>query len=114
MNSSGDEVKKLIASYKLPAASIIIVHDDLDIPLGKFKIQKSGGPKLHRGIASIEQSLGTKEFWRVRIGVDNRDPGERIDGETYVLADFTQHEVKSVLQVFDKVVDKLQSVFHNE
>lgn len=114
MNHSGAEVKKLATYYKLPTTSIIVVHDDLDIPLGKFKIQKSGGPKLHNGITSIEKTLKTKGFWRVRIGVDNRDPDNRIDGETYILQDLTQQERKNLLQVFDEVVDKLKSVFHNE
>lgn len=114
MNQSGGEVKKLTTFYKLPTSDLIIVHDDLDITFGNFKIEKGAGPKLHNGLSSIESSLGTKDFWRVRIGVDNRDPESRIDGETYVLQNFTPQEMEDLPQVFNKVVDKLKNVFHNE
>ncbi len=114
MNQSGAEVKKFVTYYKLPATDLVIVHDDLDLQFGKFKIQKSGGPKLHNGIISVEKTLRTKDFWRVRIGVDNRNPDNRIDGETYVLQDFTTQEKENLLLVFKKVVDKLENVFHNK
>ncbi len=124
MNQSGAEVRKLSAYYKLTTDDLIVVHDDLDIPFEKFKIQKSGGPKLHNGITSIEKGLRTKEFWRVRIGIDNLSTrirqthsgsGQvRIDGETYVLQDFTQQEKENLSHIFNEVVDKLKIVFHNE
>ena len=66
---------------------LIIIHDDLDIPLGKFKIQFGKGPRLHNGVLSVEQALGTKEFWRIRIGIDNRLKNTD-SGEDYVLEKF--------------------------
>ena len=120
MNQSGAEVKKFATYYKLPVTDLVIVHDDLDLQFGKFKIQKSGGPKLHNGIISVEKTLRTKDFWRVRIGVDNPSTrfthsGQvRIDGETYVLQDFTIQEKEILRSIFKKVVDKLENVFHNE
>jgi len=101
MNESGSEVKKLLGS--LDPNNLYIIHDDLDIPLGAYKIQKGKGPKLHNGILSIERELGSDDFWRVRIGVDNRLSGDRITGEEYVLEDFTQEE----RQVLDKVIVKI-------
>ena len=80
MNDSGRAVKSLSTYYHVPSTKIRIVHDDLDIRLGDFKIQKGVGPKLHYGVASIEESLGTPDFWRVRIGVDNREGKNRILG----------------------------------
>ncbi len=123
MNRSGEAVKFCVTSYKLQATNdLVIVHDDLDIPLGKFKIQKGTGPKLHNGIESVERSLGTKDFWRVRVGVDAR-PARRsldgcgtsekwLDGETYVLNDFLPAE-KNILmkEVFLKMFSRLQSSF---
>jgi PTH1 family peptidyl-tRNA hydrolase len=80
----------------------------LDIPLGKFRIDFGKGPRLHNGLKSIEQTLKTKNFWRIRIGVDNRPKTGWIDGEAYVLQDFLKEE-KEVLEneVFGKIVEKL-------
>ena len=74
MNESGKFVKKLTNHYSLVTSHLLIIHDDLDIPLGKFHIQFGVGPLLHNGLESIEQHLKTKDFYRVRIGVDNRLP----------------------------------------
>ena len=101
MNESGSEVKKLLGS--LDPNNLYVIHDDLDITLGAYKIQKGKGPKLHNGILSIERQLGTPDFWRVRIGVDNRFSGDRISGEEYVLENFTQEE----RQVLDKVIEEI-------
>lgn len=105
MNLSGQAVKKLTKIYGLKSSDFIIVHDDLDIPLGKFKIQKGIGPKLHNGLESIENSLGTKNFWRVRIGVDNRSVW--MNGETYVLRNFTPEEKEIAVRTFPKIYSKI-------
>lgn len=110
MNLSGQAVKRLVTSYKLQVTSdLIVVHDDLDIPLGKFKIQKGVGPLLHNGLESIEKAIGTKEFLRIRIGVDNRPLENRIDGETYVLQNFLPEERKITLATFPKIFARLQN-----
>jgi len=101
MNESGKEVKKRLGGSD--PSNLYIIHDDLDIPLGSYRIQKRKGPKLHNGILSIENELGTPDFWRVRIGVDNRLSRDRIPGEEYVLEDFTQEE----RQVLDKVIEEI-------
>ncbi len=94
MNQSGVFVKKLVSRYTLHPTpyTLIIVHDDLDIPLGKFHIQFGVGPQLHNGLESIENHLKTKDFWRVRIGIDNRPTDKRIPGETYTLQNFLPNE----------------------
>ena len=111
MNLSGQAVKILIKNLKSKIKNLVAVHDDLDISLGKFKIQKGVGPKLHNGIESIEKALGRKDFWRIRIGVDNRNPDKWVDGETYVLQNFTQEEKKFVLELFPKIYDRLKNNF---
>ncbi|MBI4225727.1 aminoacyl-tRNA hydrolase [Candidatus Roizmanbacteria bacterium] len=109
MNHSGQAVTKILTDYRVPITDLLVVHDDLDIPIGKFKIQKGVGPRLHNGIESIEKSLGTKDFWRLRIGVDNRNPDNWVDGETYVLNDFLLDEKKLLLkQVFPKILKRLK------
>jgi len=120
MNRSGEEVKKIIRNSKFVIGDLIVVHDDLDIPLGKFKIQLGTGPQLHNGITSIEQHLGSKDFWRIRIGVDNRPAchslGEGgnaenwMDGETYVLKNFMNNEKEVVNKVFPMIFQRLKEM----
>jgi len=107
MNNSGSAVKKVLDYFKIDIKNLIVIHDDLDIPLGKFKIQKASGPKLHNGILSIEKELKTKDFTRIRIGVDNRNPKLKIDGERYVLSDFTKEEKKQLDEIFEKINNKI-------
>lgn len=107
MNDSGSIVKNLSDKYKVDLNDLYIVHDDLDIPLGEFKIQKGIGPKLHNGISSVNERLKSKDYWRVRIGVDAREKDGRIPGEKYVLEDFEENEEKILLEVIDKAINKL-------
>lgn len=117
MNNSGLAVKKLATklfppnTYYLTLNSLIIVHDDLDVPLGKFHIQFGVGPQLHNGLESIENHLKTKDFWRVRIGVDNRQQ-KWIDGETYSLQNFLSQEKKLLeTEIFPKIFTQLKLNF---
>jgi len=116
MNKSGAAVKKCVTCYMLHAQSdLIVIHDDLDIPLGKFKIQSGTGPQLHNGVESIEAALKTKDFLRIRIGVDNRSPDNRIDGETYVLQDFENEEKRLITgSVFLKILKHPLFSFFNK
>ena len=107
MNDSGIFVEKLVEQYRVKPPDLWVIHDDLDILLGSYKIQKGKGPKLHNGINSVERELGTDEFWRVRVGVDNRDNDSRITGEEYVLQDFSQQERKTLDKVTSEICKKL-------
>jgi PTH1 family peptidyl-tRNA hydrolase len=109
MNESGAFIKNLIGQYKIDPSDLYVIHDDLDIPLGSYKIQFGVGPKVHNGVNSIEREIGTKDFWRVRIGVDNRKNtggpsfAKASEGKEYVLQDFTSEERK----ILDKTIRKL-------
>lgn len=104
MNDSGVAVKKIVNAYKLQPKNVYIIHDDLDIPLGEYKIQMAKGPKDHNGIISVEEELGTKDFGRIRIGIENRDPEKRIKGEEYVLSDFTEGEKRIINWTIQKLI----------
>jgi len=108
MNNSGQAVCKIIKNFKLEIKNLAVAHDDLDIPLGKFKIQKGIGPKLHNGIKSVDQHLHTKDFWRIRIGIDNRSPEHRVDGERYTLQNFLPEEKEILNNVFSKIILNLK------
>ncbi len=111
MNRSGFTANKLLSTLHATQTTLYVVHDDLDIRLGEFKITQGKGPKVHNGLASIESSLRFKNFWRIRIGIDNRDPKRRIPGEPYVLQNFSNEEKESISQTFPIILQKLQSVF---
>ena len=107
MNESGKYVKELVDHYKIETPDLWVIHDDLDIALGDYKIQKGKGPKEHKGILSIEEKLGRNDFWRVRVGVENRVSEERISGEQYVLQDFEEDELGILNPVIDKIIKEL-------
>ena len=104
MNRSGQTIAHLISEPTI----IFVAHDDLDIRIGNFKIQKSVGPKMHNGLESIEQSLKSKSFWRIRIGIDNRTSDNSIPGEPYVLSNFSEEESEMLEKTFPRILSKLQ------
>lgn len=106
MNNSGSSVKKIVDHYKIETPDIWVIHDDLDIALGEFKIQKEKGPKEHKGVLSVEELLGKKDFNRVRVGVENRKE-KKISGEDYVLQRFTDKEEEIIREVIDNIVNRL-------
>lgn len=112
MNDSGQAVKDLIAFYELSVSELIVVHDDLDIPLGQYKIQLGKGPKVHNGINSIESELITEQFWRVRVGIDNRNPNNRAPGEAYVLQQFNLLELDQISRITENLVHDIMSIVH--
>jgi len=114
MNDSGSIVKNLFDKYKIDLNDLYIVHDDLDIPLGEFKIQKAVGPKLHNGISSVNEKIKSKDYWRVRIGVDAREKEDRMPGEKYVLEDFEPEEEKILLDIINQAIKKLLFKINNE
>ena len=104
MNDSGRAVSSLASYYKIKPDDIYIVHDDLDLRIGTFKIQKGTSPKDHKGIESINKELGITDYWHIRIGIDNRDRENRIDGETYVLQNFTDEEFEILKETINNII----------
>ncbi len=86
MNQSGKVVKPIVSRYKVKREHVLIIYDDLDLPLGTIRIRAGGGSAGHRGMQSIISSLGTADIARIRIGI-GRPSGE--PPEAYVLHEFT-------------------------
>ena len=76
MNNSGIAVKKLLARYGVPAEQALIIYDDIDLPPGKVRVRKSGGPGTHNGMRSIVAETGTDAFPRIRVGTGDRPAGQ--------------------------------------
>ena len=107
MNDSGSFVLSRVKKSGVEASDLYIIHDDLDIRLGSYKIQFGKGPKVHNGLNDIYDKLGTKEFWHIRVGVDNRNPEDRTQGEEYVLQDFNTDEKLILENVIKEICKKL-------
>lgn len=110
MNDSGRFVAEKVNFFKVKAEDLFVVHDELDLPFGQFKIQFGVGPKVHNGLSSIENMIGTKEFWRVRIGTDSRVRGEGKLGDSghdFVLDDFTPDEIMQLNNIFPKILSEI-------
>jgi len=109
MNNSGDAVQKLVSFYHIKTSDLWVIHDDLDIKLGQYKIQFGVGPKVHNGLNSICEKLGNDKFWHVRVGVDNRNLENRISGEAYVLQKFTEEEEEMMEKTAFEIAGKLSA-----
>lgn len=107
MNNSGKAVSSLMNYYNIEKTELTVVHDDLDFRLGEFKMQTEKGPKEHNGLLSIERTLGYSDFKRIRIGIDNREDGNRISGEDYVLQKFDDEEMQIVDRILEKIAVEL-------
>jgi PTH1 family peptidyl-tRNA hydrolase len=108
MNLSGGPVAALCHFYKVPAARVLAVHDDLDLPYGVLRTKQGGGEGGHNGLRSISRSLSTKDYLRVRFGI-GRPPG-RQDPADYVLCDFTAAERKDLDYLVDRCADLAEAV----
>ncbi|MDP1538496.1 MAG: aminoacyl-tRNA hydrolase [bacterium] len=107
MNLSGKAVKSLLKTYTLGPKNLIVIHDDIDIPLGEIKIVKNRGAAGHRGVQSIIKELSTKKFIRFRIGVQPKS-GKPKNVETFVLQKFTKEEEKIVREAIEKTVKAVE------
>ncbi len=112
MNESGRAVKKLVAKFKIPTANLWVVHDDIDLPLGKFKISQGRGSAGHKGVQSIINELKTKDFNRVRIGICPKT-GKPKTVEKFVLQNFTKEEETVLKEVIEEVVEEVVEEIKN-
>jgi PTH1 family peptidyl-tRNA hydrolase len=102
MNLSGESIRACVDYYGIQTENILVVHDDLDLPVGKIKVAKNGGSGGHKGVMSLVQHLGTKEFFRVKVGIDR--PRYRESVENFVLNPFYKDEREIVEEVIRMAV----------
>ncbi|MCS7174746.1 aminoacyl-tRNA hydrolase [Pseudothermotoga sp.] len=108
MNVSGEAVKMLLVRYNLSVDDIIIVYDDIDLPLGKIRIRQRGSAGGHNGLKSIIEALETDEIVRVRIGIGPKPEG--IDLAQFVLSNFSSEELVILDKVLDVAVEAVQVI----
>jgi peptidyl-tRNA hydrolase, PTH1 family len=109
MNRSGVAVRLIMNFFQIPSEQVFLVYDDLDLPLGTFKISSKSYPKVHNGVNSVlEQCSGG--MTHVRIGIDGRDGERVISGERYVLSSFRPEEKKILVAVFDEISSALDKL----
>lgn len=119
MNMSGMAVKLLTTYYKLPTTNLIIVHDELDLPLGKIKVRMGGSAAGHHGVESIIDALNSDKFIRIRLGIGNlrtksgEHKGQTISAEGFVLEAFmhseksqVKHMIKQAIKALDLLLEK--------
>lgn len=110
MNNSGESIVQIKKYFDIENSNILIVHDDLDINLGEYKIQLTKGPRQHNGIISVENHLHTNEFYKIRIGIENRGELRRqISGRDYVLSRFKTEEQEALIDLFETIYKDLSS-----
>ena len=101
MNLSGQAVERLVRFYRLPPENILVIYDDLDLPLGKIRLRPKGGAGGHKGMKSIIEHLGTQDFPRLRVGIGRPAHGDPVD---YVLSDFTLDQRIVMEEVYGRVI----------
>ncbi len=111
MNNSGQTVKSLIDFYKITKSNLIVIHDDLDLFLGKIKIAEDSRSAGHKGVQSIIDELGAKNFTRFRLGIKPQQHHGLVRGtENFVLEKFTKDEEKIVKQIIKQTVNEIETV----
>jgi PTH1 family peptidyl-tRNA hydrolase len=109
MNLSGDAVIEAMQFYKVPTSQLIVIHDEIDQPFGKMKIQKNRGHGGHNGIRDITAKLGTSDYIRLRLGV-GRPPHPNMNVADYVLQKFSQEEFNELPNFLERGVQALESI----
>ncbi len=107
MNNSGEAVFAAVNFYKIKPADLWVIHDDIDLPIGEIKISENRGSAGHKGVESIIQKLGTKDFNRIRIGIcPTKGKPEAV--EKFVLQNFTKTEEKTIKEVIERTIQTIQ------
>jgi len=112
MNESGVFVQKIVHFYKIDPRDLYIIHDDLDLPVGEWRLQFGRGPAGHKGVESVVSHLGSQDFWRFRLGIghprDSSNPGLPV--EDYVLMPFTPPEQVLIEAVIAKIITEIKNL----
>ena len=113
INLSGQSVSLLVKKFNIDLNNLLVIHDDLDLPLGKIRIRYGGGSGGHNGVESIITELGSQDFIRIRVGIGRPsaigDSAEISEADiiTYVLSDFTPEGKQTIIQVIPRVSEAI-------
>jgi peptidyl-tRNA hydrolase, PTH1 family len=108
MNLSGQAVSRLMSYFKLSPEDLVIIHDDLDVPLWRLKLTERGGPGGHRGVLDIMATLNTEEFLRVKLGIGRPHPD--LPAERYVLSHFPAEEAENVARLIERAAQAVATL----
>lgn len=106
MNRSGEPVRRILSFAEAGVGSLLVAHDDMDLPFGRLRLRLGGGAGGHRGIASIIEQTGDPAFTRLKIGVGR--PPEGVPAEAYVLQEFAAAEREALLALLARGVDAVE------
>lgn len=106
MNNSGQAAKLILSALKIHPKQVLVIHDDIDLPLGKIKIKTKGGDAGQLGVRSITEKFGNDEFYRIRVGVGRPDnPADIVD---YVLTSFPESDAQLLNDIVEKAVLRVE------
>lgn len=106
MNLSGKSVAQILKFY--PSAQLVVIHDELDFPLGTIKIMKNISAAGHNGVQSVIDEIGTKDFIRIRVGINNPETRNELPGDAFVLQKFTDQEESILKEVLVKTIEAVE------
>jgi len=107
MNRSGEAVAAIARMHKIPPEAILVIVDDLALPIGKLRLRLKGSSGGHNGLESIRRHLGTEAYPRIRIGVGAAQPGKMVD---HVLGRFRPNEREAIAEALERAADAVETV----
>lgn len=108
INLSGEVIRKYVDFFKIDINDILIIHDDLDLPVGTYRVKQQGSSGGHNGLKNIELHLGTQEYKRIKIGISNN---KLMDTKDYVLGKLSKEETEEIEKVKNIVLDIIDDYF---
>ncbi len=113
MNNSGDAIRAILDWYKIDICQLLIIVDDMDIPLGKIRCRKKGGSGGHNGLKSIIKQLGSENFWRIRIGIGkptNLNNNKNLNTISHVLGNLRNEEKLILKNINAKIIESIEKL----
>lgn len=111
MNLSGESIRDLVEWFRVPIGKVILIYDDVDLPLGKVRIRPGGSSGTHNGMRSVIYQLNSDEFPRIRIGIDRAPEGWEL--ADYVLGKFSPEEKKIINESISKAADAASAIVNS-
>ena len=112
MNGSGQSVSSLAKYFKIDVSQILVAHDELDLAAGEVRLKKAGGHAGHNGLRDIISAMGSKDFWRLRIGIDH--PGDRDRVVDYVLGNPSRSDAVAIESSLGRAEDLFPRILQGE